>query len=491
VVVDSGLVGPHAGLVQGLVDRLDRIVANDLEVPRVVVLRAESGFGKSRIVRELYGRLAAGLQGPVFWPLTIAAGTDPGGRVDPLEDRKVIGPPLDGFVWPPNALPSFGWWAFNCERLSTGASANVLAAAQAELEVWLPPLTKAWATHAGVWDKLVAKRHDLEELLREAAVGEATDAALAQLQELLNVTVPGIGTLAGWVWKAGKAGKRRFDEAQDLATSVDLGQRLAARRDDTARELANGLRTVTHPKLPGIVVVEDAHRLTADMAAFVTELARPVPDRPVLIVLTAWPEGELNPVWNAWLGDTQRAGYTEMVQVPQLDGRDLETLVRRQAPMVSERDAKVLAAAMPSPLLLELWLTLKATRRRIDRHGGALPVDPQVLAQIPRTLQQVYRQRWQELTPPGTRSAHHGCRVEPNRRSGAGVLARHHRPGGQLHDRPGRNGQRTGVGGRPGSVDDRLRTGERLPGAVAGRPGPERNQPRPGRRHRAAGSCRS
>ena len=58
MVVDSGLVGPHAGLVQGLVDRLDQIVANDLEVPRVVVLRAESGFGKSRIVRELYGRLA-------------------------------------------------------------------------------------------------------------------------------------------------------------------------------------------------------------------------------------------------------------------------------------------------------------------------------------------------------------------------------------------------------------------------------------------------
>ena len=119
-------------------------------------------------------------------------------------------------MWPPEALPSFGWWTFNCERLQTGAAANVLAAAQAELALWLPPLTQAWATRAGVWDRLVAKRNDVAVLLRDAAAGEATDAALAQLQDLLNVAVPGIGTVASWVWKAGQASRRHLAEWRDL-----------------------------------------------------------------------------------------------------------------------------------------------------------------------------------------------------------------------------------------------------------------------------------
>ncbi len=241
MMVDDGvgLVGPHVGLVQGLVERLAEIAGDNLTVPRVV-LRAESGLGKSRIVRELFAGLQARQPEPGFWP-PITAGLGVGAYADPLAERKVLGPLLEGFVWPAGALPSFGWWTFNCERLQTGANANVLAAAQAELSVWLPPLTQAWAEQAGVWDRLVAKRNDAAVLLRDAAAGEATDAALAQLQELLNVTVPGIGTVASWVWKAGRAGKRRLDDLRDLTERVDLGQRAADRREDAAHQLADSI----------------------------------------------------------------------------------------------------------------------------------------------------------------------------------------------------------------------------------------------------------
>ncbi len=156
---------------------------------------------------------------------------------------------------------------------------------------------------------------------------------------------------------------------------------------------------MTHPDLPGLVVVEDAHRLTEDLAVLLTDLARPIQGRPVLVVLTAWPEGELNPTWDRWLEDALRAGHADIQQVPRLERPDLETLIRRHAPRVTDADAQILAGAMPSPLLLELWLTLDGTQRRIKRYQGALPVDERVLAQIPRTLAQVYRQRWEELTP--------------------------------------------------------------------------------------------
>lgn len=395
----SGLVGPHIGLVQGLVDRLDKISDGNLTVPRVVVLRAESGFGKSRIVRELYARLRDRQPEPGFWPPIPTGPSGAGGPVSPLAERKVLGPPLEGFVWPPGALPSFGWWTFNCERLQSGVNANVLAAAQAELSLWLPPLIQAWAQRAGLWDKFIAKRKDVVNLLREAAMGEATDAGLEQLQELLNVTVPGIGTAASWLWKTGQAGKHRIDQRRDLNKRVDMGERAAARRDDTAHQLADSIRAVTHPNLPGVVVIEDAHRLTADMAVLLSDLAEPVRGRPVLLVLTAWPEGELNPMWGNWLGGAVASGRAEVQQVPRLGRLDLEILIRRYAPRVTDSDATVLAEAMPTPLLLELWLTRDSTQRRIRRYQGGLPVDDRVLAKIPRTLEQVYRQRWDELTP--------------------------------------------------------------------------------------------
>ena len=393
----SRLVGPHVDLVQKLVDRLDAVSDGNERVPQVVVLRGESGVGKSRIVREFYSRLCDRQPNPAFWPPI--ASPDGHAEADPLADRKVLGPPLDDFVWPPNALPSFGWWTFNCERLQSRMQGNLLAEKQADLAQWLPPLVQAWAHEAGVWDRLLAKRNDVAVLLRDATIGEVTDASLDLLQDLLNVTVPAIGTMASWVWKAGKAGKRRLDERRDLSEEIHLGQRSASRRDDAAHQLASGIRDVTHPKLPGVVVVEDAHRLTEDLGVFLQDLAQPIEGRPVLVVLTVWPEGELNTVWDDWLDAIVDADHGEVWDVPRLAGEDLSALIRSRAPRVTEADAKALTASMSTPLMVEMWITSPKIQRRINRYDGALPVDEDVLRGIPRTLAEVYRQRWDELSP--------------------------------------------------------------------------------------------
>ena len=391
----SRLVGPHVDLVQKLVDRLDAVAHGNESVPQVVVLRGESGVGKSRIVREFYSRLCDRQTKPAYWPPI----TSPDGHTeaDPLADRKVLGPPLDDFVWPPGALPSFGWWTFNCERLQSKLQGNLLAEKQAELAQWLPPLVQAWAQQAGMWDRLLAKRKDAANLLRDAAVGEVTEASLDLLQDLLNVTVPAIGTMASWVWKAGRAGKRRLDERRDRNEEVHLGQRSATRREDAAHQLADSIRAVTHRKLPGVVVIEDAHRLTEDLKVFLNDLARPLKSRPVLVVLTAWPEGELNEKWDDWLDAIVDAGQGEVWEVPRLGGADLSTLIQSHAPRVTEADIKALTDVLSTPLMVEMWITSPKIQRRINRYDGALPVDEDVLKGIPRTLAEVYRQRWEEL----------------------------------------------------------------------------------------------
>jgi hypothetical protein len=58
----------HAQLVRDLRTRLNRLVAGDVSVPRVVVLEGASGTGKSRVIRELYRRLQSTQPEPEYWP---------------------------------------------------------------------------------------------------------------------------------------------------------------------------------------------------------------------------------------------------------------------------------------------------------------------------------------------------------------------------------------------------------------------------------------
>lgn len=130
-----GLLGRHGEVVEEILSRLQRLRDGDVDEPRAVVLVAESGAGKSRIVPEVYDRLRAEQPAPGYWPALadIDRSLDAPGA-DPMPARKVLGPRAESLVWRPNAVPSFGWWAFECERMGSGAAVDVVAAAYPQLE---------------------------------------------------------------------------------------------------------------------------------------------------------------------------------------------------------------------------------------------------------------------------------------------------------------------------------------------------------------------
>jgi tetratricopeptide (TPR) repeat protein len=398
------LLGAHVGIVDGLLESLRRIQAGDASEPRIVVLRAPAGYGKSRIIREVYERLRASQPHPHFWPPLSERHLDDDGIPVPLGERKLIGPPLDSFTWAPDSLPEFGWWALNCERGSDRRRANVLADARERFSAFLPALAMSWARKAGVWDRVLAKRRDAGRLLREAAAGELTDAALNQLQQALNVAIPGIGTIARWVWQLGKTGARHVGARQDLATSVELGGRVKDQREAMAGQVATSILQLTRADLPGLVVVEDAHYAAADLLALLDHLKQPTVVSPALVILTCWPEGGLRSGWDSWLEGNAMSGFSRIVDVPRLSERDLVEVVHRYAPSTRPSSARRLAVAMPSPLLLELWLSLDSTQRVLRQTGGGLVVDRQLAVRLPSTLTEVYRERWNELTPPVQRA---------------------------------------------------------------------------------------
>lgn len=169
------LLGGHRQVVEDLVERLEGLQRGDVRSPRVVVLRGDSGAGKSRIIREVYKRLRDASTEPIYWPsLATGEGVDrgPRGVGDPMALRKEISPSLEGFLWPANALPSFGWWGFNCERLSTNAGLDVVRAARPQLDAHHLPVLLAWRQAAGVGEKIQAKRDAILREVRDAAISE-------------------------------------------------------------------------------------------------------------------------------------------------------------------------------------------------------------------------------------------------------------------------------------------------------------------------------
>ena len=166
------LLGEHQNVVNRLLERLQALRDPDCDLPRVVVLSGPSGSGKTRIVQELYARLRSERE-DVYWPaLGDVVRTRGGAGTDPMAGRKIVVPTIDGFVWPPGALPTFGWWGLNCERLSSGTSQDVVSAMRSQLEAHTLPLTMARRQVEGWTDKTRRLTVGAVDEMRSAFVDE-------------------------------------------------------------------------------------------------------------------------------------------------------------------------------------------------------------------------------------------------------------------------------------------------------------------------------
>lgn len=115
--------------------------------PNLVLLQGVSGVGKSRIIREFYASCRAGQPEPGYWPI-LPADADAAAGLNPLANRKRIGPDQSRFSWPAGALPDFAWWTLSCERFQTGDPIAVVSQLEAQLAVHSVALGLSWAGKA-------------------------------------------------------------------------------------------------------------------------------------------------------------------------------------------------------------------------------------------------------------------------------------------------------------------------------------------------------
>jgi hypothetical protein len=394
----------HRAVLEDLSSTLAVLRTGDVTAPRVVVLEGHSGTGKSRIVRELYSRLQAGQPVPGYWPeLPEATRSSAGPAGDPFADRKRLGPSLNGFVWPAGTLPTFLWWAFNCDRMPHGDPVYVVAQVDAELRAHLIPASLAWRDAAGWSERIKASREQMIDLARDVLTESGVDAA-AKLLESFSVAVPGLGLWASWLVKGARAVKHRHDQRGMIAADVDLHEHASGARSSAAEEIARLLLESTHVAVPAVVVIEDLHLMGAELGELIDRLAVPRADKPLLVVATVWPEGRSNPAYAQWRTQAAERGSVRMIAMPDLDIDARVEMLRRVAPNTTDADASQIVGRYPNPLALQMLLSLKNIQRRIGGLGGALALTERELTELPPDITDLYRQRWREL-PDAVREA--------------------------------------------------------------------------------------
>ena len=388
------LLGEHQTVVDLLLERLEALRDPGCDLPRVVVLSGSAGSGKTRIVQELYARLRS-LQEDTYWPaMGDVVLTRGGAGTDPMAGRKVVTPPIDGFVWPAGALPTFGWWGLNCERLSSGNSQDVVSAMRSQLEAHALPLVMARRQVEGLKDKTRRLAGEVVDEVRGAFVDEGLSAAFDALKRS-HISIPFGATLVKWGFKGVDASWRRVQELNRLKRDFLLGEQGRSIQRTASQQLADMLISLSCRALPAVIAIEDMHLMGRELPAFLDAVSSRR-SSPILVVGTVWPEGENNRVYRRWLNKAQSRGTVQYVNSPILGVDDLSRMIQEEAPRTSKADLLQIADRLNNPYLIRLWLTECRTQDHIEGHDGAVVLADDNI-RLPEDVVAVLKDRWDEL----------------------------------------------------------------------------------------------
>ena len=264
--------------------------------PRIQLLVAPTGCGKSRVVREFYRSLRLVQSEPGYWPeLGGAADLElSGGRSDPLPFRRGLGcSSTDGFTWEPKSIPSFFWWGLRYASPSRGRR-RVVNDFEREMKEHVPALVMGVRRAEGNVNSFTAQLWT--QLARGAA--ELVDAgkwdASAALLDAVGIPSMGLGVVVE-VTKLGRKAGKEFKERQ-----AAHGEGRTYHSENDVTTLVDSLRRFARSQMPVVIAIEDLHLMGDDLALFL-DAAMFQFDRPVLLVGTAWPEGESKDCYRQWL----------------------------------------------------------------------------------------------------------------------------------------------------------------------------------------------
>jgi tetratricopeptide (TPR) repeat protein len=254
-------------------------VASGTSGPELIVIVAESGLGKTRLVQEFFGWLSThkdGVGAKGYWPDALTR----------QNNNLVINPrPQDCIA--ANPMP-FLWWGIRLAdpgRRNEAVAVSATSAFIDSLEPHLEPMYRARLSR-----RMPAK---IGEVLSKGAF----DASIDLAGDALSTVLPGIGVLKTVVEKAFEVTHILKEWRAGARKSLDRGEILDERRKSLLDALINDLSELLSargddPAIPTVLVIDDAHFARHDPVTlnFVSRLlTRAQEDKwPILVLATHW-----------------------------------------------------------------------------------------------------------------------------------------------------------------------------------------------------------
>ena len=390
-------------LVDRLLAEFDQVCQS--RTPRWWSLEGNSGCGKTRIVQELYRRLATERQaGAKYWPLTFLAEAPSAKIAGPsMSMRKRVYPEQmgpgqvgpgqvgPGQVGPEQeAVPSWFWWGISCATRS-GTPIQALTDDLTQFAAHQVGLEQRWRQLASPRARRGAGLSSKKGEVFETGAGEILGVA-AGLQDLAVPSLRVLKLAAKW----GFQGSQDAHAVQASAV-VDVAGR---RRPHLVDELAPALERLAAAGLPIVITIEDLHLADESLIELVARLLA-AQGAPVMVISTAW---------HGLLDEDSRCAHPLIERVPpdrvsrvlaDETWRDLalserQSIVRTTLPDVSDWNANLLAMSFTNPLALQLACGVGPVRRA-QRNLSADDV-----AGLSQDIGGLFTQLWNEL-PQDTR----------------------------------------------------------------------------------------
>lgn len=385
---DSPGLTPFVGesrhlLVDGLVRLYDDV--RQTGTSRWVSLEAPSGWGKTRVGREFYARLAASQTEPVYWPGAIAD-----------TRRKVTFPELVPRAR--RSVPEFLWWGIACSTRDD-LPTNALIADLRQIEVHAPYVEVAWKRLEPGWKR----RQDQIAHVGRIVLKEGGSVAAAAAAELIGVST-GLGLAVRLArWTTGQVQERRAQERLIIDSEILRIEPSLDIVDDTVEILSRASR----PGFPIVLLIEDLHKADGVLLKFIDALLTRVSH--LIIISTTLPDVLEQ---HAKLGDLverhscrlDRVSYLQPAGDPFPAGAGLTALepaaraeiLRFHFPEVAPPTENALLERYASPHDLE-------TVCRLPKHQKNYPVlrlDLDTISRLPSGIKQLYEEYWDQLPRP-------------------------------------------------------------------------------------------
>jgi hypothetical protein len=333
--------------------------------PQIVVLLADNGLGKTRLVQEFYGWLSTHVDrrgGAGYWP-------------DELErkgDNLEVNPSLADCN-PVNAAP-FLWWGLRFQDVDQRNTSV------AGMDASLRDLSEHLAVLMADVRNADRRRRALE------ALGDAgTDFALEFIQTVSHASL--IKTTANLLIKSWGIGRDYFADRPQVNLTESRQREQASKAERIVKSLAAVL-AARENRLPICIFVDDAHFSDADPDT--TDLLRRLVEAarrdswPLLILVTHWQDR-----WNAdesavarWL--KPQAMRLAMLRFSTLAATALLPVLNQHMPgLLPQQASAILARADGNPQYLEEIIEFTARRPRLfEGLDARRPLKPNGLAEV-------------------------------------------------------------------------------------------------------------